>query len=162
MFRPTLFSVYIICAFLFFSCLGMKGEFGWAIIDESQLDSLERKMTDVQEFTLTREKLVFPNDQTIVYLYKFSKTPSTNAETYVSLSRFQVGYNEVEVTRKRPDPYSSSIRGSFRNLPVGKYLLKVSYDDVVIDSVEFRVISHSETEEDSGESELEESTPKSK
>nr|WP_246053061.1 hypothetical protein [Leptospira semungkisensis] len=134
--------------FLFTSCLGMTGEFGWAILDESKLGSLEKKFSNVQEFTLTREKLVFPSDKTLVYLYKFSKTPNPEAEIYVSLSRFQVGFNEIEVKRKRPETSTSSITGSFQELIPGKYLMKVSYEGDVIDNVEFKVIEPEPQEEE--------------
>ncbi|TGK13091.1 hypothetical protein EHO60_02510 [Leptospira fletcheri] len=140
--RNLLRALSVLLFSLFFgTCLGMKGEFGWALLDEDQLDFLEKKMTHVSEFTLTREKLVFPGDKTLVFIYKFSKLPDPEAPTYVSLSRFQLGFNEIEVSRKRPDLSTSTIRGSFRDLPEGKYLLKVSYDEEVIDSVEFRIVS---------------------
>nr|WP_024864126.1 hypothetical protein [Leptospira licerasiae] len=143
------FSYFIILlySFFFFSCLGMSGEFGWALVDETKQSLLEKKFTTVQEFTLTREKLIFPTNKTLVYLYKFSRVPNPEAEIYVSLSRFQVGFNEIEVRRKRPELSSSSITGSFQELIAGKYLIKVSYDGEVIDQVEFRVIEPEEREE---------------
>lgn len=143
------FSYFIILlySFFFFSCLGMSGEFGWALVDETKQSLLEKKFTTVQEFTLTREKLIFPTNKTLVYLYKFSRVPNPEAEIYVSLSRFQVGFNEIEVRRKRPELSSSSITGSFQELVAGKYLIKVSYDGEVIDQVEFRVIEPEEREE---------------
>ncbi|MEI7014776.1 hypothetical protein V9X60_18770 [Leptospira licerasiae] len=143
------FSYFIILlySFFFFSCLGMNGEFGWALVDETKQSLLEKKFTTVQEFTLTREKLIFPTNKTLVYLYKFSRVPNPEAEIYVSLSRFQVGFNEIEVRRKRPELSSSSITGSFQELIAGKYLIKVSYDGEVIDQVEFRVIEPEEREE---------------
>ncbi|MFB5650745.1 hypothetical protein ACE5IS_08880 [Leptospira wolffii] len=131
---PWIFPILLV------SCLGMTGEFGWSLVDETKLGPLEKKFPSVSEFTLTREKLVFPTDKTLVYLYKFSRTPNPEAEIYVSLSRFQVGFNEIEVKRKRPDLSNSTITGNFGTLPEGKYLLKVSYEGDVIDNVEFRVI----------------------
>ncbi|EPG74737.1 putative lipoprotein [Leptospira fainei serovar Hurstbridge str. BUT 6] len=139
--KRFLFFLPLLLVSLMISCLGMKGEFGWAILDEDQLDFLEKRMTNISEFTLTRDKLAFPNDKTLAYIYKFSRLPNPEAETYVSLSRFQLGFNEIEVSRKRPDLSTSTIRGSFRDLPTGKYLLKVSYNEDVIDSVEFRIVS---------------------
>nr|WP_246050800.1 hypothetical protein [Leptospira langatensis] len=136
------------CILFLSSCLGMTGEFGWAVLDESKLGSLEKKFGNVQEFTLTREKLVFPSDKTLVYLYKFSKMPNPEAEIYVSLSRFQVGFNEIEVKRKRPDTSTSSITGSFQELVPGKYLMKISYEGDVIDNVEFKVIEPEPQEEE--------------
>ncbi|TGL64196.1 LIC_12238 family plasminogen-binding lipoprotein [Leptospira sarikeiensis] len=144
------FSNLLILSYsLFFvSCLGMSGEFGWALVDESKQGQLEKKFFNVQEFTLTREKLIFPTDKTLVYLYKFSRMPNPEAEIYVSLSRFQVGFNEIEVKRKRPEISSSSITGSFQELISGKYLMKVSYEGEVIDNVEFRVIEPEGKEEE--------------
>ncbi|EQA43871.1 putative lipoprotein [Leptospira broomii serovar Hurstbridge str. 5399] len=146
--KKSRFFFPLFLAFFMASCLGMKGEFGWAILDEEQLDFLEKRMTNISEFTLTRDKLAFPNDKTLAYIYKFSRLPNPEAETYVSLSRFQLGFNEIEVSRKRPDLSTSTIRGSFRDLPTGKYLLKVSYDEDVIDSVEFRIVSPEGTAEE--------------
>ncbi len=130
----------------------MSGEFGWALVDETKQSLLEKKFTTVQEFTLTREKLIFPTNKTLVYIYKFSRVPNPEAEIYVSLSRFQVGFNEIEVTRKRPEISSSSIRGRFQELIAGKYLVKVSYEGEVIDQVEFRVIEPEDREEEEKES----------
>ncbi|MEI1279963.1 hypothetical protein V6Z05_16650 [Leptospira venezuelensis] len=148
------FSYFIILLYSFFlvSCLGMSGEFGWALVDETKQSLLEKKFTTVQEFTLTREKLIFPTNKTLVYIYKFSRVPNPEAEIYVSLSRFQVGFNEIEVTRKRPEISSSSIRGRFQELIAGKYLVKVSYEGEVIDQVEFRVIEPEDREEEEKES----------
>ncbi len=147
-----IFQIHIlVLPFFFLSCLGMTGEFGWALLDETKLSPLEKKIPSVQEFTLTRDKLVFPTDKTLVYLYKFSRMPNPDAEIYISLSRFQVGFNEIEVNRKRPDTSNFTITGYFRELIEGKYLVKVSYEGEVIDNVEFRVVEpegHAVEEED--------------
>ncbi|GBF38659.1 LIC_12238 family plasminogen-binding lipoprotein [Leptospira johnsonii] len=142
------YFIFLLYSFFFVSCLGMSGEFGWALVDETRQTLLEKKFTTVQEFTLTREKLIFPTNKTLVYLYKFSRVPNPEAEIYVSLSRFQVGFNEIEVRRKRPELSSSSITGSFQELIAGKYLIKVSYEGEVIDQVEFRVIEPEAREEE--------------
>ncbi|PJZ24523.1 hypothetical protein CH352_13725 [Leptospira hartskeerlii] len=146
--KVRFFYFIILLYFFFVSCLGMSGEFGWALVDETKQSLLEKKFTTVQEFTLTREKLIFPTNKTLVYLYKFSRIPNPEAEIYVSLSRFQVGFNEIEVNRKRPELSSSSITGRFQELTAGKYLVKVSYEGEVIDQVEFRVIEPEEREEE--------------
>lgn len=143
----------LLLSLIHLSCLGMTGEFGWALVDESKLGPLEKKSSAIQEFALTREKLIFPTDKTLVYLYKFSRTPNPEAEIYVSLSRFQVGFNEIEVKRKRPDLTNSTISGNFGELIEGKYLLKISYEGEVIDNVEFRVVDTRETEQESEERE---------
>lgn len=95
----------------------------------------------VGEYTVTRHNLIFPDDKTICYIYRFSRSVSESAETYVSLSKFQLGYNEMDVLRKRPNPISQTIEGSFQGLSPGKYLLKVAYEGDVIDEVEFLVRS---------------------
>ncbi|EMJ93415.1 LIC_12238 family plasminogen-binding lipoprotein [Leptospira alstonii] len=121
------------------ACFKPTGEFGWALLDEEKLNILEKKIMTVGEYTITRKNLIFPDDKTIRYIYRFSGSISENAETYVSLSRFQLGYNEMDVLRKRPNPISKTIEGSFQDLSPGKYLLKIAYEGDVIDEVEFLV-----------------------
>lgn len=123
------------------ACFKPTGEFGWALLDEDKFNVLEKKIMTVGEYTITRENLIFPDDKTIRYIYRFSRSVPETAETYVSLSRFQLGYNEMDVLRKRPNPISKTIEGSFQGLSPGKYLLKVAYEGDVIDEVEFLVRS---------------------
>ncbi|MBM9501909.1 hypothetical protein JWG44_16765 [Leptospira sp. 201903071] len=121
------------------ACFKPTGDFGWAVMDEEKFNILEKKIMTVGEYTITRENLIFPDDKTIHYIYRFSRSVPETAETYVSLSRFQLGYNELDVLRKRPNPISKTIEGSFQGLTPGKYLLKVAYEGDVIDEVEFLV-----------------------
>ncbi|MDV6236844.1 hypothetical protein CH379_014540 [Leptospira ellisii] len=148
--NPNLIRVLVAFFFLTtISCLKPSGDFGWAVLDEDSFDLLEKKNMTVGEYTITRNDLVFPEDKTIHYIYRFSRSVPETAETYVSLSRFQLGYNELDVLRKRPNPTSHTISGSFRDLTPGKYLLKVAYEGDVIDEVEFLVRSASRA--DAGE-----------
>ncbi|WP_061247348.1 LIC_12238 family plasminogen-binding lipoprotein [Leptospira noguchii] len=123
------------------TCFKPTGEFGWALLDEEKFNIIEKKIMTVGEYTVTRHNLIFPDDKTICYIYRFSRSVSESAETYVSLSKFQLGYNEMDVLRKRPNPISQTIEGSFQGLSPGKYLLKVAYEGDVIDEVEFLVRS---------------------
>ncbi|EQA69557.1 LIC_12238 family plasminogen-binding lipoprotein [Leptospira noguchii] len=123
------------------TCFKPTGEFGWALLDEEKFNIIEKKIMTVGEYTVTRHNLIFPDDKTIYYIYRFSRSVSESAETYVSLSKFQLGYNEMDVLRKRPNPISQTIEGSFQGLSPGKYLLKVAYEGDVIDEVEFLVRS---------------------
>ncbi|MDI7196364.1 hypothetical protein QMM61_06550 [Leptospira santarosai] len=139
LFRVFLFSsVFGLTSTCFFK---PTGEFGWALLDEEKLNILEKKIMTVGEYTITRENLIFPDDKSIYYIYRFSRSVPETAETYVSLSRFQLGYNEMDVLRKRPNPISKTIEGSFQRLSPGKYLLKIAYEGDVIDEVEFLVRS---------------------
>lgn len=135
-FRAVLLSLIFIFST---NCFKPTGEFGWAVMDEEKFNILEKKIMTVGEYTITRENLIFPDDKTIHYIYRFSRAVPETAETYVSLSRFQLGYNELDVLRKRPNPISKTIEGSFQGLTPGKYLLKVAYEGDVIDEVEFLV-----------------------
>ncbi|AOP33649.1 hypothetical protein A0128_07200 [Leptospira tipperaryensis] len=132
-------SFLILTFVLSTSCFKPTGDFGWAVMDEEKFNVLEKKIMTVGEYTITRENLIFPDDKTIHYIYRFSRSVPETAETYVSLSRFQLGYNELDVLRKRPNPISKTIEGSFQGLTPGKYLLKVAYEGDVIDEVEFLV-----------------------
>ncbi|EKR65962.1 hypothetical protein LEP1GSC036_0780 [Leptospira weilii str. 2006001853] len=138
LFRVFLFSLIF---GLTSTCFKPTGEFGWALLDEEKLNILEKKIMTVGEYTITRENLIFPDDKSIYYIYRFSRSVSETAVTYVSLSRFQLGYNEMDVLRKRPNPISKTIEGSFQGLTPGKYLLKIAYEGDVIDEVEFLVRS---------------------
>ncbi|XDD51498.1 hypothetical protein AB3N59_07115 [Leptospira sp. WS92.C1] len=133
-------AIVLVCS-LFSFCFKPTGEFGWAVMDEDTLNIIEKKIMTVGEYTITRENLIFPEDKTIHYIYRFSRSVPETAETYVSLSRFQLGYNELDVLRKRPNPISRTIEGSFQGLTHGKYLLKVAYEGDVIDEVEFLIRS---------------------
>ncbi|EQA52729.1 LIC_12238 family plasminogen-binding lipoprotein [Leptospira kmetyi] len=137
-FRVLAFGLLFVSAT---ACFKPTGEFGWALLDEEKFDVLEKKIMTVGEYTITRENLIFSDDKTIRYIYRFSRSVPETAETYVSLSRFQLGYNEMDVLRKRPNPVSKTIEGSFQGLSPGKYLLKVAYEGDVIDEVEFLVRS---------------------
>ncbi|WP_225913542.1 LIC_12238 family plasminogen-binding lipoprotein [Leptospira yasudae] len=136
--RVLAFSLFFVTAT---ACFKPTGDFGWALLDEDKFNVLEKKIMTVGEYTITRENLIFPDDKTIRYIYRFSRSVPETAETYVSLSRFQLGYNEMDVLRKRPNPISKTIEGSFQGLSPGKYLLKVAYEGDVIDEVEFLVRS---------------------
>ncbi|EMY76320.1 putative lipoprotein [Leptospira weilii serovar Ranarum str. ICFT] len=139
---PSVLLKITIFAFIFglaSACFKPTGEFGWALLDEEKFNILEKKIMTVEEYTITRRNLIFPDDKTIRYIYRFSGSVSETAETYVSLSRFQLGYNEMDVLRKRPNPISKTIEGSFQDLSPGKYLLKIAYEGDVIDEVEFLI-----------------------
>lgn len=125
--------------FLLFNCSN-KGEFGWATTSDEEKSILEKEIYNVTDFKMTRKNLVFLPHETIHYIYSFESSPGEN-EYVVRLEKESLGFVEIDLKKKFIEPETTSIKDRFSNLGVGKYRLQIVYEENVIDSIEFDVIS---------------------
>lgn len=87
-----------------------------------------------------RDGLIFSPNDTIHYVYTFSRNPGIETDFYISLNRYELDYVEIDIKKKNVEAESASIRDSFSQLRTGEYLIKIVHDGEVLDEVKFQVL----------------------
>lgn len=133
------FSLFLV--FLFTIHCGIpKGDFGWATSKAESLDLLERHIQMITDYKMMRDGLIFSPNDTIHYVYTFSRNPGIETDFYISLNRYELDYVEIDIKKKNVEAESASIRDSFSQLRTGEYLIKIVHDGEVLDEVKFQVL----------------------
>ncbi|MDX1960762.1 MAG: hypothetical protein SFU98_19475 [Leptospiraceae bacterium] len=136
--------VFLLSFFLLSHCSGSKGEFGFAVTDDTEKLQLEKHLFIVTEYKMMNTKLIFSPNDTIHYVYRFNFSLfggySSKDEFVVALEKESLGFVEIETKKKFIDIDSNTLKDKFSNLEVGKYILKVAHEGDVIDSVEFDIV----------------------
>jgi hypothetical protein len=136
------------------NCGPPKGEFGWAISKAQDLNILERHIQIITDYKMMREGLIFSPNDTIHYVYSFSRNPGVETDFYISLNRYELDYVEIDIKKKNVELESASIRDSFSQLRTGEYLIKIVHEGEVLDEVKFQVLPEEGYTEETIEQEL--------
>jgi hypothetical protein len=131
-----------------------KGDFGWATSKAEKLDILERHIQMITDYKMMRDGLIFSPNDTIHYVYTFSRNPGTETDFYISLNRYELDYVEIDIKKKNVETESASIRDSFSQLRTGEYLIKIVHEGEVVDEVKFQVLPEEGYTEETIEQEL--------
>jgi len=144
----------LIVILLTVNCGIPKGDFGWATSKAEKLDILERHIQMITDYKMMRDGLIFSPNDTIHYVYTFSRNPGTETDFYISLNRYELDYVEIDIKKKNVETESASIRDSFSQLRTGEYLIKIVHEGEVVDEVKFQVLPEEGYTEETIEQEL--------
>jgi hypothetical protein len=136
--------IYILLLF-FGYCAPATGDFGWAVTSDQGKEVLEKVHFQITDYKMMEEDIIFSPSDTIHYVYKFKwslfqNNYSPKDEFYVSLEKESLGFVEIEFKKKFIDMDSFSLKDKFSNLEIGRYNLKIAYDEEVLDSIFFEVV----------------------
>lgn len=137
--------ILIIIVFFISFCNPATGEFGFAVTNDVGKDILEQEVSQITDYKMMREGVIFSPNDTIHYVYKFKwnlfdYNYSQKDEFYVVLEKESLGFVEIELKKKFIEKDSYSLKDKFTRLDVGRYNLKVAYEGDVIDSIIFEVV----------------------
>ncbi len=134
----------VFLSFLFFLalfyCSPSQGEFGWAATNNEGMDAFEKQFYIVTEYKMMRSNIFFSPTDKIHYVYKFGNFPVAGSEFIVVLEKESLGFVEIDLKKKLVESESNSLRDSFDPLSVGKYRLKIVYDQETLDEAIFEVL----------------------
>lgn len=139
-------NAFILLGFWFLgNCSPATGEFGWAVTNDRGKDILEKSHFQITDYKMMRDDIIFSPQDTIHYVYKFKwglfrYNYSSKDEFFVSLEKESLGFVEIELKKKFLDVDSFSLKDKFSNLEVGRYNLKIAYDEELLDSIIFEVV----------------------
>ncbi len=138
------FRLFLLILISFF-CKPATGEFGFAVTNDLGKDILEKEVSQITDYKMMREGVIFSPNDTIHYVYKFKwnlfdYNYSQKDEFYVALEKESLGFVEIELKKKFIEPDSYSLKDKFNRLDVGRYNLKVAYEGDVIDNIIFEVV----------------------
>ena len=149
MFKLMLQKTYIKFLFLLFiifinSCGDQAGEFGFAVTQDAGKTDLELDLEKVNEYKMMKEKIIFSPKDTIHYVFRFAQNPlapySSKDEFSVSLEKESLGFVEIDLKKKFMNTDSTVLQDKFKNLDIGHYVMKISFEGELIDSVYFDVV----------------------
>lgn len=133
-------NAFVMCGllFLFVNCGIPSGEFGWAVTNDEDISPIEEEFYVQTQFEMARQNLYFSPNDTIHYVYIFSREVDPKKEFFVSLNKKSIDYLEIDLRRKRVE--ENMLRDKYKNLEIGEYLLKIAFEGDVFDSVHFKVL----------------------
>jgi hypothetical protein len=137
-------NLLIIITILFINNCESNGQFGWAITRDQGKEILEKELSQITEYKMMNENLIFSPMDTIHYVYILPTNPlnsiSADDEIYVSLEKESLGYIEIDIKKKLIESSSNSLNDKFKNLEVGHYIMKIGVNGDLRDSVEFDIV----------------------
>lgn len=137
------FSILFLLFFLT-SCGEESGEFGFAVTQDAGKTDLELDLEKVSEYKMMKEKIIFSPKDTIHYVYKFPLNPlapyGSKDEFSVSLEKESLGFVEIDLKKKFMNTDSNVLQDKFKNLDIGHYVMKISFEGDIIDIVYFDVV----------------------
>jgi len=126
------------------SCGDQAGEFGFAVTQDAGKTDLELDLEKVNEYKMMKEKIIFSPKDTIHYVYRFAQNPlapyGSKDEFSVSLEKESLGFVEIDLKKKFMNTDSTVLQDKFKNLDIGHYVMKISFEGELIDSVFFDVV----------------------
>ncbi len=166
MLRKSFYRFFLLFILIFLvSCGEQAGEFGFAVTQDAGKTDLELDLEKVNEYKMMKEKIIFSPKDTIHYVYRFAQNPlapyGSKDEFSVSLEKESLGFVEIDLKKKFMNTDSNVLQDKFKNLDIGHYVMKISFEGELIDSVYFDVVpdegySLSETDDSFGEMEKDE------
>ena len=85
------------------------------------------------------QPITFPQSKNLWYIYK-PASPDHTQPYALSLSRKSLGWIEVGLKNQKINKDSDLIIDQQRNLELGRYLLRIAYENEVLDSITFQIV----------------------
>lgn len=127
----------------FYRCDQTLPGFSFAAIDESEMTALQKRWYRPKQFNRHSGPKLFEERQSIWVSYKPRKKHYTEAYA-ISLSRKSLGWIEIDLKNMMLNPETDFLVNKFGKLQKGKYLLRVAYDNEIMDSIYFEIINESD------------------
>ncbi|RME88951.1 MAG: hypothetical protein D6767_09300 [Candidatus Hydrogenedentota bacterium] len=138
--------LFILLSIFLVACQKQTSGFAFFPADESELSPLEKKLFTPTRFKRLREPISFPSSLAIYYLYQ-PESPHYGEVYAISLSKFSLGWVEVDLYNQRLDGTRGALFGKLEDLDPGRYLLRIAYENKVIDKIEFSIQENRESDE---------------
>lgn len=130
--------VVVLFFFLLSSCQHKKGDFAFHVSDQQDWSEIQKSLYRPKEFKKLPLPISFDKDKNIWFVYR-PALPRWKKTYAISLSQKTLGYNEIELRNQVLTRANKVLLDSFEGLLEGQYMLRIAYNDKVIDSVEFEV-----------------------
>lgn len=146
---------FLVLPILFWGLAGCakKGEFAFFPADERDLSPLQARLYVPQRFRKLKPPISFPGSLSIYYIYR-PGSPKNGDVYAMSLSKQSLGWVEVDLKNQRLDPSRGVLYDKLVGLEPGEYLLKIAYEDKVIDEIQFEIQPYREFDEPDYETDL--------
>lgn len=139
-----LFSGLALLIFITACSGGIKGDFGWSRTDDRDIREPEISLLQETEFRFERENLYFFDHETIWWAYQIREGGYDREGFLAALYENNNTPDPVLFDLRRVSLVQSGccdyIRQSYERLEPGRYLLKIAYDSVPFDQVNFTVV----------------------
>ncbi len=121
--------------------------FAFAAIDDREMTALQKRWYQPGRFVRHGGPQLFEEKQAIWVSYKPAKINYKRAYA-ISLSKKSLGWIEIDLKNMMLSPDSDFLVNNFGHLEKGKYLLRVAFDNEILDSILFEIINESDQMKD--------------
>ena len=147
-FRKSIFIALALLLLLQFTACDKKlsGDFGWATWNKRDTTVknilIAKNLFQEEEFKIKRKHIHFSESQIIWWFYQITNAPLWTKKTLhamlykknYSLENSIIDLRELYLHKGTKHPYA---RSSYEGLDSGHYILRINYDNKIIDNVEF-------------------------
>lgn len=121
-----------------------SGEFGWATLNKEGMAETEEMLLQPRDYRIRRDRLFFSESQTIYWIYRLSSGTYDKSLFLAALYTTGESPEPVEIDLRRLEledgPGGPVFRQYYEPLDPGSYILKIAYESVPFDEVEFQVL----------------------
>lgn len=139
--------VYLLFPVLLLHCGESKGTFAFFPANESALTEMQKTYYYPPRFNRFQSPILFSENRTIWVAYR-PASRSYSSPYALSLSQKSLGWMEINLKTQSLAKGSKYLVNRYKNLPAGKYLLRVAHDNRIVDSIEFEVTMEESSRED--------------
>lgn len=120
------------------------GEFGWATLNREGMGETEEMILQPRDYRIRRNRLFFSESQTIYWIYRLSSGTFDQSKFLAALYTTGESPEPVEIDLRRLEvergPDGPVFRQYYEPLDPGSYVLKIAYESIPFDEVEFQVL----------------------
>ena len=120
------------------------GDFGWAALNKEGMGEIEEMLLQPRDYRIRRDRLFFSESQTIYWIYRIESGSFDTEKFLAALYTTGESPEPVEIDLRRLELESGAggyvFRQYYEPLDPGSYILKIAYESIPFDQVEFQVI----------------------
>ena len=120
------------------------GDFGWAALNKEGMGEVEERLLQPRDYRIRRNRLFFSESQTIYWIYRISSGGFGTSKFLAALYTTGESPEPVEIDLRRLELEEGGggyvFRQYYEPLDPGAYILKIAYESVPFDQVEFQVL----------------------
>ncbi|MCB1303656.1 MAG: hypothetical protein KDK37_05245 [Leptospiraceae bacterium] len=121
-----------------------SGDFGWATLNQEGMSVTEEMLLQPTDYRIRRNRLFFSESQTIFWIYRVEGAGFDEHQFLAALYSTGESPEPVEIDLRRLEmeemPGGRVFRQFYEPLDPGSYILKIAYESVPFDQVEFQVL----------------------